>query len=259
MKVSLLYLTFLVFAGELQTTRTTVWSGVYTPAQAARGKTEYDRSCSRCHASNLEGIQDASLLGDFAPRFSLRGNDFMDRWREDTLHTLFTLIRTGMPPRNELRVNQAPLSDSAYLDIVTYILQANGFPSGERDLSLSELRGIRIQGKDGPAQLPNFSMVQIVGCLTQFTPGVWQLSMASDPMRIRELAPPAEDELRASEAEPLGVREFDLQNIGYVGRDFSPVAHQGHKIQARGILIRQPPSVRIDIRSLVEVSPACDR
>jgi hypothetical protein len=164
-----------------------------------------------------------------------------------------------MPPRNEPRADRAALSDSTYLDIVAYILQANGFPSGERDLSLSELRGIRIQGKDGPAPLSNFSMIQIVGCLTQFTPGVWQLSMASDPVRIRELTPPTDDELSASAAEPLGVREFDLQNIGYVGRDFSPLRHQGHKMQARGILIRQPPSVRIDIRSLVEVSPSCDR
>src|SRR5262249_58195407 len=40
----------------------TVWSGVYTAAQAANGKSEYDRSCSRCHASNLDGTPDATIL-----------------------------------------------------------------------------------------------------------------------------------------------------------------------------------------------------
>src|SRR5262245_29076684 len=114
----------------------TAWSGVYTAAQAANGRSEYDRSCSRCHASNLDGIQDATLLGDFAPRFSLRGADFIERWREDTVQSLYTLIASGMPPRNEPRGPIATLSDRAYLDIVAYVLERNGFPSGDRELSL---------------------------------------------------------------------------------------------------------------------------
>ena len=183
----------------------------------------------------------------------------MERWREDTVQSLYTLIASGMPPRNEPRGSASALNEGAYLDIVAYLLEGNGLPSGDRELSLSELRRIRIQERDGPRPLPSFSMVEVGGCLTQFKPGVWQLSMASEPARIRELGLPAEEELIASRAEPLGVREFDLQNISYVGRDFSPVEHEGHKMQARGILIRQPPSARIDIRSFVEVSPACDR
>ena len=237
----------------------TVWSGVYTATQAARGKSEYLRTCSRCHAPDLDGVKDANLLGDFAPRFSLRGSDFMERWREDTVQSLYTLIASGMPPRNEPRGTPAALNDSVYLDIVSYLLEGNGFPSGSLDLSASELRRIRIQEKDGPKALPSFSMVQAVGCLTQFKPGVWQLSMATEPVRIREFSLPVEEDLRDSRAEPLGVREFDLQNMSYVGQDFSPAAYEGHKMQARGILIRQPPSVRIDIRSFVEVSPDCSR
>ncbi len=251
--------TLSVWLAALQTGPQTVWSGVYTSAQAARGKTEYDRVCTRCHASSLDGIQDANLLGDFAPRFSLRGNDFMERWREDTVHSLYNLIASGMPPRNEPRGGEAALNDAAYLDIVAYLLDRNGFPSGNHELGLSELRRIRIQEKDGAKPLPSFSVVEVVGCLTQFKPGSWQLSMAGEPVRIRELHAPGEDELRAARDEPLGVREFDLQNINYVGQNFSPLDYEGHKMQARGILIRQAPSARIDIRSLVEVSPACDR
>jgi cytochrome c5 len=242
-----------------QNTSKTVWTGVYSTAQAARGKTEYIRACSRCHASDLDGVHDANLLGDFAPRFSLRGSDFMERWREDTLQSLYTLIVSGMPPRNEPRDATAPLTESAYLDVVAYILESNGFPPGSVELGVPELRRIRIQEKDGPKPLPSFSMVQTVGCLTQYKPGVWQLSMATEPVRIRELTPPSGEGLRDAGGEPPGVREFDLQNMGYVGREFSAAAYEGHKMAARGILIWQPPSARIDIRSFVEVSPDCDR
>jgi hypothetical protein len=231
---------------------------VYTAAQAARGKSEYARACSRCHASDLNGVHDANLLGDFAPRFSLRGSDFMDRWREDTVQSLYSLIASGMPPRNDLQVMPAPLNESAYLDIVAYILEGNGFPSGSGELRVSELRRIRIQEKDGPKPLPSFSMVQTVGCLTQFKPGIWQLSNATEPVRARDLAAPDAEELRDAVAEPPGVREFDLQNIGYVGREFSPADHEGHKMLAQGILIWQPPSARIDIRSFIDISPDCE-
>src|SRR5688572_27314170 len=98
---------FLILSSSVLTlfaqSRRSVWnsSGVYTSAQAAKGKIDYDRLCIRCHAANLEGVADANLLGDFAPRYSLRGTEFMERWREDTAYNLFTLIRKGMPPRNE--------------------------------------------------------------------------------------------------------------------------------------------------------------
>ena len=253
------FISFPVLVAARQNSSRTVWNGVYTAAQAARGKGEYVRECGRCHASDLDGVHDANLLGDFAPRFSLRGSDFMERWREDTVQNLYTLIASGMPPRNEPRDMPAPLNERAYLDVVAYILEGNGFPSGSAELRVPELRRIRIQEKDGPKPLPTFSTVQIVGCLTQSKPGVWQLSNATEPVRIRELTPPSEEELRDAGAEPPGVREFDLQNIGYVGRDFSPAAHDGHKMEARGILIWQPPSARIDIRSLVDISPDCDR
>src|SRR4051812_45676700 len=99
--LSLAVATGLLAALQGAAPRRSVWLGVYTTAQAERGKAEYDRTCIRCHAANLDGVQDANLLGDFAPRFSIRGTDFMERWREDTAFSLFTYIKTGMPPRTE--------------------------------------------------------------------------------------------------------------------------------------------------------------
>src|SRR5579884_338676 len=96
------------FVARQNISRRSVWMGVYSTAQAERGKAEYEKTCARCHAANLDGVQDASILGDFAPRFSIRGTEFMDRWREDTAYSLFNFIKSGMPPRNEPKAPRIP-------------------------------------------------------------------------------------------------------------------------------------------------------
>src|SRR5262245_16678275 len=238
--------------------RRSVWTGVYTAEQAGRGKVEYEKTCIRCHAANFEGIGDAELLGDFGPRFSLKGTEFMERWREDTASSLFTLIGGGMPPRNEPgRGTIETLSDQTALDLMAYIFQGNGFPAGNNELKLPELRSIRIQEKDGSRALPSFSTIQVVGCLTQLTTGVWELSSASEPIRVRDLHAQTAEELHEAQTEPLGATAFDLQSIGYVGRDFRPLDYEGHKMMVKGVLIRQPPNIRIDVRAVVEVAPSC--
>jgi mono/diheme cytochrome c family protein len=239
--------------------RRSVWQGVYSQAQAARGKEEYQQTCARCHAANLDGVQDASILGDFAPRFSIRGTDFMERWREDTGYSLFTFIKMGMPPRTEPKPPKIPeYSDEQVLDLMAYIFQQNGFPAGNSDMSVAELRGIRIQEQNGSKPLPSFSVVQAVGCLKQLTPGAWELAASPEPQRIRQLTKPSDEDLQAGANEPLGNIEFDLQNIGYLGHEFDPVEYEGHKMMVRGILIRQPPNVRIDVREMVEVGATCE-
>ncbi len=168
------------------------------------------------------------------------------------------LIKDGMPPHNQPGVTVTDLSEQTALDLTAYIMQGNEFPAGPQDMSVDELRSIRIQEKDGPRPLPSFSLVQVVGCLKQLKPGVWELAEASSPTRVRELAPPTPEEMAASAAEPAGDLEFDLQSIGYVGKDFVPSDHELHKMQVRGVLIRQPPSIRIDVRTFVEVAPECE-
>jgi len=259
MRTTILTLFLLPFLLQTNTPRRSVWTGVYTDGQAEKGKVEYQRTCVRCHAANLDGVQDANLLGDFAPRFSLRGNDFMERWREDTAYSLFNYIKTGMPPRTEPKSASVPeFSDETSIDLVAYIFQGNGFPSGSKEMQLPELRGIRIQEKTGSKSLPSFSVVQAVGCLKQLTPGNWELAEAPEPIRIRQLTKPSEEDMQASAEEPSGNIEFDLQNIGYLGRDFDASAHEGHRMLVRGVLIRQPPNVRIDVREMVEVSASCE-
>src|SRR5690349_11593314 len=120
--------------------RVTVWSGVYTPAQAVRGQKAYEANCSRCHGPDLTSN----------PQAALTGSDFMQKWREDTLDGLFAFIRTSMPPMRRGGAPRVPLPDTDYLDIVAYIMQSNKFPAGDRELTAANVTDVHIEEKDGP-------------------------------------------------------------------------------------------------------------
>src|SRR5262245_21775258 len=100
--------------------RRTNWTGAYTTAPAARVEEVYKANCARCHGEDLSRN----------PQAILNGNDFLQRWREDTVDGLFTFVKTSMPPgrRGSARV---PLEDKQYLDVITYIFKANDFPAGD--------------------------------------------------------------------------------------------------------------------------------
>jgi mono/diheme cytochrome c family protein len=113
----------------------TVWDGVYTEEQASRGQAQYLRACASCHAADLRG-------GSTAP--SLVEESFSFQWADATVGELFERIRRLMPSD---RPNS--LSSQAYRDIVAFILQANKFPTGDKELDtdLDALRQILIAMK----------------------------------------------------------------------------------------------------------------
>lgn len=100
----------------------TIADGVFTDAQAARGRDTYRKSCAACHK--------ADLLGESAA-VPLAGPEFVQRWNGSTLDDLLTTIRRSMP-------QDAPdsLGTPAYADIVSYLLSANGSPAGSSELPL---------------------------------------------------------------------------------------------------------------------------
>jgi mono/diheme cytochrome c family protein len=230
---------FLALAGgaPAQETRT-VWSAVYSPAQAAVGRAHYDDSCSRCHAADLSGGVGGSLKGDI----------FIRDWGGRTLTDLFERIRKTMP-----RGAPGSLSDDAYLRIVTYILEANGFPSNPTtDLRLDALQAIRIEGKDGPDVIPNLALVESVGCLTQGPDKVWLLTDATDLVRSREAGAPNEEALKAAASLPLGKGSLRLLYILP-----APDALKGHKVHSKGALMRDPKGDSINVSWLRSVAAEC--
>lgn len=221
----------------LAQTSTTVLDGVYTHAQAERGEAVYSTSCIGCH----EG-QDAD-----GPE--LRGKVFLDRWREDTLESLFTFIKTTMP-------GNAPgsLDDRAYADIIAFVLEANGLPAGTRELSPDVVGSIQLVGPEGPRALANLTIVRAVGCLSAEANNTWRLIKAGRlrPVRARIVVGTTPEELKGSAAQPLGALTFPLMSVTQRAASYT-----GHKVQVKGVLTRQNTLDRINVMSLESVAPTC--
>ena len=99
---------------------TSVWQGVYTKAQAERGRANYFAACASCHGTQLQGDTDAP---------DLAGNAFLRRWTDRSVGTLFTYTESQMPvgrPRS--------LGAASYADVIAHILATNGFPDGQQEL-----------------------------------------------------------------------------------------------------------------------------
>jgi len=215
----------------------TVLDGVYTAAQASRGEAAYARSCSGCH----EG-QDAD-----GPL--LIGKLFLDRWREDSLGSLFTFARTTMP-------GNAPgsLDPQVYADVLAFLLEANGLPAGARELTPEIAGRVQLVGPDGPKPLANLTIVRAVGCLTPAANDAWALASASSPrpVRARIVDGTTPEELSASAAQALGAQSFPLMSVKAQSASLA-----GHKVQVKGVLTRQGSLERINVMSLESVGPTC--
>jgi cytochrome c len=110
-------------AVDAQTIRT-VWDGVYTSEQAARGKFDYMDSCASCHGKDLSGGNAAMD----PPPPPLKQENFGVGWRD--LGRMYEFLRDQMP-----RNAAGSLPRAAYVDIVAYLLQQNSYPAGEVELS----------------------------------------------------------------------------------------------------------------------------
>jgi S-disulfanyl-L-cysteine oxidoreductase SoxD len=220
----------------------TVLDGVYTEAQAMRGEAQYQMSCAGCHGQDLYG----RAMG------ALRGDKFLDRWREDNLDVLFTHIRTRMPA-------PAPgtLKEGAYLDILAYILQVNGFPAGGKELASGALGSTKLVGPDGPKPLGSNTLVQVVGCFTQPANNTWALVKATEPVRTRNPEEITAEEIKSASAKPLGVQTLRLQNLEDLRGGFHADSYQGHKVDVKGVLLRGANNDRINVLSLATVAAAC--
>jgi len=228
---------------QFQSAAGTILDGVYSEAQAMRGRALYATHCAACHGNALEGVS--------APE--LTGNRFTERWREGTLDGIYNFIRQRMPPGRAASAN--PIPDGDYVDIVTYVLKANDYPTGPTELVPGVLPSILFVGKKGPQPVPDGALVITVGCLSQAGNGTWVLLSATEPARARfETSNAAE--VNASSQKKLGTLVFRLAELDAVS-DFAPDAHKGHKMQAKGYLVRQPNAERISLSAMDMIDASC--
>jgi len=87
--------------------------GIFTEDQAERGRASFRSICSECHYSS-----------------EFRGTQFQFEWRRRTVWDFYREISRTMP-------EDAPgtLDPQQYVDIISYVLRANGFPAGDEELT----------------------------------------------------------------------------------------------------------------------------
>jgi len=102
-----------------QSTRT-VWDGVYSEAQATRGRELYNSKCLSCHGADLSG-------GEMAP--PLVGIGFQSNWNGQSAGDLSERIRVSMPLGAEGTLSRQQVSD-----IIAAIFAAGEYPAGANEL-----------------------------------------------------------------------------------------------------------------------------
>jgi mono/diheme cytochrome c family protein len=93
----------------------------FTSGQAERGQAAYAHNCLDCHGSNLDN-------GEFGGP-PLKGGSFARHWNAANVAALFGFMKAKMPPDRPGQLN-----DDVYTDIIAYILDENGFKSGDKEL-----------------------------------------------------------------------------------------------------------------------------
>jgi hypothetical protein len=121
-------------------------AAVYTAAQAARGKVAVESSCAICHQQSLRGrvgeedelpamdtlprkFQDFIKTGYVPP---LVGEEFVAKWRGKTVVEFVKYVAgaSGSFPT-------AGMDEQTWAEIGAYLLQMNGAPSGDQELTAS--------------------------------------------------------------------------------------------------------------------------
>jgi mono/diheme cytochrome c family protein len=212
----------------------TVWDGVYTEAQAQRGRGFYAEHCASCHGANLEGAEHRALKGD----------RFWATWQDTTVDRLLTHVSANMPHSEDGSL-KGTLGARVYADIVAHILSANQFPAGASELTETFSGGVRIVRKDGSAELPAGSLAHVVGCLEKGTGRNWKLVQGSRPSRVVEGQ-------NVDRNAPLGDREFALMFV------LTPLDKLvGHRMSVRASLMGEGGAQGLNVTTIESVSSTC--
>lgn len=88
----------------------------FSAEQVDRGRADFGILCGECHGPS-----------------EFRGTNFLFRWRRQSAWDFFRTVSTTMP-------ENAPgsLSDEEYVDVISFILEMNGYSAGEGELPATE-------------------------------------------------------------------------------------------------------------------------
>ena len=101
--------------------------GPFAQDQVDSGRKNFAESCAECHNKDLSGVS--------AP--ALAGKAFAGKWDSRTTADLYTFIRTTMP-----MCQGGILGNSAYADLVAFLMWANGAQPGKNEFDGSAAASI---------------------------------------------------------------------------------------------------------------------
>ncbi|HYE85416.1 MAG TPA: cytochrome c [Vicinamibacterales bacterium] len=119
--------TFASATDAVQAPTKTTNSGVYTAAQAERGKKVFSEKCTTCHEPS---------------RFS--GDAFTESWNGKALKEIWDVASGTMPEDNP-----GSLKQTEYADIIAYFLHLNEYPTGDAELAAgaAPMAAIKVEKK----------------------------------------------------------------------------------------------------------------
>jgi hypothetical protein len=125
-------------------------------------------------------------------------------------------------------------------------------------VALAGGRVTQIAGAPGQSSAPppapggKTDLVEVLGCMTAGPTNTWMLTSATEPSISKNPYTNAAT-LKEAETKPLGTQRVILVGPG----PFNPDAHKGHKMAAKGLLIKDPKGNRLNVTSLEMVSATC--
>lgn len=111
--------------GAMAQEERSIWSGVYTAEQAARGKVLNSGVCMKCHGERGDGAGEP----DQPQAPAIARATFLRKWDSQSLASLFEFVRGTMPPDNP-----GSRTDQNYIDVIAYMLELTAVPPGDTEL-----------------------------------------------------------------------------------------------------------------------------
>lgn len=122
------FLLMLIVVAGLRAEQATTKDGVYTKAQAERAKDLYAKTCASCHTLGAAYTSTSPSKGP-----DLTGAAFLTKWDGKTVFSLIDGIQKTMP--NDFSMELTPAQAA---DVTAFILQANGFKDGAKELAADD-------------------------------------------------------------------------------------------------------------------------
>jgi mono/diheme cytochrome c family protein len=109
----------------------------FTADQVTRGSDIYAERCVQCHGDTLDN-------GEFggAP---LNGKYFKQHWGGGTAAGLVAFMKAKMPPDRP-----GSLTEQSYADLTAFLLDANEYPKGDKELPSDTASQLKLSLKRGP-------------------------------------------------------------------------------------------------------------